>query len=430
MALSASEIRVIAENAWLIASDHMEKHGTATRRKDRDGWTGTVKGGVKRFILAGAKEAKYGKLNSNDVTEVREFLKRSVNIVYVGGGGPGYSNLFVAKDWSEQIGETEAKVLYKSFTPRDTGQKPGGESGEVVESSAWDELVTNPLGADQAELVTALARKGGKVTYDQIYDGLHNIIPGSDAAHRAAKRGLIVTKLRSPRRYECMKLTSLGWFAANNIHMVQTAEIALEWFLGRVGGVFEMNPGDRSVSTTLGPLLHRESSNIMRAIRKLEEDGIVKTDAPDGGYPKRIELVTSHGEDVVLEAQAIVDAQAELDQLKRDFLPHDEQNVQAETVHPATAYEDLVYTSDAEVNDARIRRQGKLEVNNIELDQRMQVDDVDLTRILNSIVELANKANAPKPDLRIEKVQKVCEDVEKGERTLLDAITEISRIVG
>lgn len=418
MALSTKDQRELAESAWVLALDHCKAHGTAYRHHGRDGYRATVKGGVSGFIRKAAKDLDI-KIDKPQIDETRALLRGGQNVVYVGGGKPGYSDVFAASEWSEVMGVTEKVIVTKAFRGRETGQLPGGESSEVTTSNLFEEFASAPIGPRMAETLEVIAKHGGKLEYSQIYrqdKGEGNINSLFESSHipYLERRGLIIAKRRNERRYECIKFTPKGWLAASNIGYIQSAEVALETFLQRYRS-FTKSPGTSSVVSDLAPLVHRSESAVSSAIRKMEEDGTITVDRGEAGvYPRSVALVSA------VEPETTVAEMDHAQEMLRDQVDKMvEFQRELEQVHPATAYEDLVYTSDAEVEDARRRHQPQ----GAESEIQMAVDL--LYRAIGNL-----RRQAPKPDLRIEKVQKVCEDVEKGERTLLDAINEISRIVG
>lgn len=392
--MATKEFRELAESTWVIALDVARAKGTAYRRKGRDGFRVIVKGGIKGLIVKAASDLGRDKPPQTMVIDVREFLRRAENVVYLGSGGSRHtSEIFVAKDWSEKMGDAEQTIIRKAFNPRDTGQQPGGESGDVEVSNFFDEFVDNPLGAVSVEVVANLAKAGGKVTYKQIYSKKwpHN----AGQIQPLLDRGLVQTKMANARRYECIKLTPKGWMAAHNLDLIQTNDIAVESFLRRNGGSFEKAPEHSSVSLTLAPLLHRTYANVGNGIRKLEKTGVIVVDRGEpgevnDGYPKAITLKE------YVQEEGPVDLS--------DPGPRGEEKMREpkEAPVPKEQIEEPLF--DPTIEDA-------IRVSN------------DLGRILDHL-------NDPSlADGRIDDICKVVKGVEDGEYTLIQAFTQISRIV-
>lgn len=271
--METKQIVELAQTTWLLALEFAEENGVTVVAKDGShGHAVNVKGGTTRFIRKAAKEHDVKDMNKWDRDAVREFLGETSNIFTLERlDGPVNYRIFVRGDWNDER-DLKEPVSRTKYRVKDTGQSPGGESGPVETRRISDEFESEPLGPAQAENLKVLYTHGGKI---EDRTGFPCTDKGLDAStiHRLNERGLVSVKKKNPRRFLRIELTTKGWWVSERLSFMQTGEIAIAFFLSRVGS-FEGSTSRKTI-IELAERTYKTHPTALKGVRGLVERGLV-----------------------------------------------------------------------------------------------------------------------------------------------------------
>lgn len=286
--METKQIVELAQTTWLLALEFAEKNGITFHSNGTRGHAVNVKGGTTRFIRKAAKEHNVKGMTKVDRDAVRRFLSDTRNIFTLERlDGPVNYRVFVRNDWNDErdlrepAGETRYRV-------KDTGQSPGGESGPVETRRISDEFESEPLGPAQAENLKVLYTHGGKI---EDRTGFTCTDHGLDAStiRRLVERGLVSTKKKNARRFFKVELTTKGWWVSERLSFMQIAEVAVAFFLSRVGSFEGSTP--RQTIVELAERTYKTHATALKGVQTLVEQGrvsVVRTSDSSSASYKRL----------------------------------------------------------------------------------------------------------------------------------------------
>lgn len=294
--MKTKQIVELAQTTWLLALEFAEKNGvTFQSRNGANGHAVNVKGGTTRFIRKAAKEHNVKDMTKYDRDAVREFLRETNNIFTLDrlDGSVNY-RIFVRGDWNDErdLDEPGGRTLYRV---KETGQQPGGESGPVEVRRISDEFESEPLGPAQAENLKVLYTHGGKITDSMGFSCTDHELDAS-TIRRLVERGLVSAKKKNARRFLKIELTTKGWWVSERLSFMQVAEVAVAFFLSRVGSFEGSTP--RQTMVELAERTYKTHHAALKGVQTLVEDGRVSVVRTSDGTSAAYRRLTWIGDDV------------------------------------------------------------------------------------------------------------------------------------